>query len=146
MDISKEYIKMCRKATEVQELWEPDQGDAYVIGGAMPGNKHFGLTYLGCCWEKCEGCRYEVNQLRDECVWLLRPDQLQDIISTIDYTLWHEYYKDDEDKKELWWGHDGFSQDKSRLLVCGESSEIILIQLVMHEKYGKKWSDGKWIE
>ena len=30
MDLSVEYIKMCEKSTEIQELWNPTQGDYFL--------------------------------------------------------------------------------------------------------------------
>ena len=96
MDKSKEYIEMCRKAEEIQGAWEPDRGDAYIIGGAMPGDKHFGITYLGCCWQKCEGCKFEINELRYDCTWLPRQDQLQDMVKdekASAYFVLHIFYQ-----------------------------------------------------
>ena len=132
MDTSKEYIEMCKRAVEVQGLWEPSKGDAYIIGGAMPGDKHFGVTYLGCCWQKCEGCRFEVEELKYECVWLPRQDQLQRMIWTpimsnyksaqdfaCSFVGWVEYCVD-PDMEQLW------------------------LAFVMYEKYGKKWDDQDW--
>jgi len=79
VDLSKEYIKMC-DCPEIQDEWEPTRGDNYILGDAMPNNKHFAVIVLGCCWEKCSGCRYEVEDLKAECIWLPRQDQLQEMV------------------------------------------------------------------
>lgn len=33
MDTSPEYINMCKKATELQEMWKPETGDFYKLPG-----------------------------------------------------------------------------------------------------------------
>jgi len=130
MDTSKEYIEMAKRAVEVQGLWKPSKGDAYIIGGAMPGDKHFGVTYLGCCWQKCSGCRFEVEELKYECVWLPRQDQLQDMIDKPLANLTKRFYD--------YLKTTGFEVNLN-------SMEQLWLAFVMHEKYQKKWGGQDWI-
>ena len=59
MDTSPEYINMCKKATELQEMWKPETGDFYKLPG------HF-IT-----------CIVLKNSLIDmDAIWLPRVDQL----------------------------------------------------------------------
>ena len=59
MDTSEQYINMCRRAKELQEMWEPEPGDFYKLPG------HF-IT-----------CIVLKNSLIDmDAIWLPRIDQL----------------------------------------------------------------------
>lgn len=134
MDFSKEYIKMCRKATEIQELWEPKKGDAYILG--------IDICYLGCHWQECIGCQYEVNELRGECIWLPRQDQLQDMVQTdghkstliVHLINWMQdnikYFKDAEPEEQY----------------PTDSLEQLWLAFVMYEKYQKMWLKNRWVK
>jgi len=64
MDTSPEYINMCRKATELQEMWKPETGDFYKLPG------HF-IT-----------CIVLKNSLIDmDAIWLPRVDQLIEMLA-----------------------------------------------------------------
>ena len=145
MDLSKEYIKMC-DCPEIQDGWEPTRGDNYILGDAMPNNKHFAVIVLGCCWEKCSGCRYEVEDLKAECIWIPRQDQLQEMYCSIP--------KDGKHQKEA----------PSYLACCNvlceeiyefskkdcemglQSMEQLWLAFVMWELYQKRWDGEKWIK
>ena len=62
MDTSEQYINMCRRAKELQEMWEPEPGDFYKLPG------HF-IT-----------CIVLKNSLIDmDAIWLPRIDQCIDM-------------------------------------------------------------------
>ena len=142
MDTSKEYIEMCRKAPEIQELWKPEVGDiakmwlyrTKFIGCVI--NIHSGFVDL----EQGYG-----NQTKKELIWLPRQDQLQDIIGIGEHAdeitkcrcldcVILDFYK-------FWRDRDPIN-DGTALLT---SMEQLWLAFVMHEKYRKKWDGEEWI-
>lgn len=76
MDTSEQYINMCRKATELQAMWEPHDGDFFYyddlvnsIGDFVEVNNEIRPMSD---WET-----YKVKC--KECVWLPRIDQLHNL-------------------------------------------------------------------
>lgn len=67
MDTSEEYIKMCRTATKLQELWKPEFGDWF--SHVFDGNQKTEVV-----------CQPGVIYFAQESTWLPRQDQLQDIV------------------------------------------------------------------
>lgn len=120
MDTSKEYIEMCRKAAEIQEVWEPKDGD-FSTGDFSTGVGSV-IVQMPSKWS-----------WKPKVIWLPRQDQLQDMVdwsgygykvSTICYQI-DEFYE----KGGIVWG----------------SMEQLWLAFVMHEKYGKKWNGGDWV-
>ena len=136
MDLSKEYIKTC-DCKEIQDGWKPTRGDNYILGDAMPNNKHFAVIVLGCCWEKCSGCRCEVEDLKAECIWLPRQDQLQGMLPK--RTTWFEnlyrFY-------EWMTTHD--PSHFSSPCTMFSSMEQLWLAFVMWELYQKRWDGKEW--
>jgi hypothetical protein len=64
MDVSEEYIKMCEKATEIQEQWKPKAGDY-----ASNPQEDWGIVV------------YPAEVKKESETWLPRQDQLQDMFT-----------------------------------------------------------------
>jgi len=78
---------MSEKAKLIQDQWNPGPGDRYFISGEVKtaGNKT--RTYvLGCHWDKCDGCRAEVQEVG---TWLPTIEQLQKLF--LQYRDVHDY-------------------------------------------------------
>jgi hypothetical protein len=123
MDTSEQYIKMCKKAVEIQKLWKPATGDFYG-------------------WVICESTGHEIwqdgnkiNVVAD--IWLPRQDQLQKILAlnTTNKTLMlvdgqiREFYN--------------FAMDWN--FTKTNSMETLWLEFVMKELYNKTWNGKDWI-
>jgi len=122
MDTSKEYIEMCRKAVEVQGVWESKTGDWYFWSKAI-GNKIRVVQYDG---------KKDIY-----CTWLPRQDQLQDMVR--EDTDYHTLMKFDTWVFTLARVYDDIIIEKF-------SMEQLWLAFVMHEKYGKKWDGEDWVK
>lgn len=128
MDTSKEYILMCEKAAEVQELWEPKQNDFAFCDGA------YAVYHVSSCIEvPIKALKKSTNYF-----WLPRQDQLQKILGTALRDLvmvfalnWMNYL----DGYEL-------SQEAKQF----NSMEQLWLAFVMSEKYNKKWDGEAWVK
>lgn len=113
-----EYINMCQKAVEVQELWEPQEGDWYIS-----------KTLLFCMqWSLV------IDFVNDKTgiIWLPRQDQVQKILDMTDPHIITT-------RIDLWW-----KQDHIFTGFCG-SMEQLWLAFVMQEKYNKTWDGRDWV-
>ncbi len=144
MDTSKEYVKMCEKAVEIQEAWKPKCGDWFMcectfwcIGNAfqpstLPGGEPIPVEITG--KEYGWGC------IEDK-IWLPRQDQLQEMLSEIqkekpiirDNPIWLAGALIE------WVACDPAYANK------GASMEQLWLAFVMKEKYDKIWDGEDWI-
>jgi hypothetical protein len=78
MDTSQEYIDMCEKATEIQNLFQALEGDWYLCRCTdIKGYPHgYGLTILSC---GDPDIKSELLIKSPTDVWLPRQDQLQNL-------------------------------------------------------------------
>ena len=155
MDITKEYIKMCEKAVEIQGEWEPKVGDyvkrRYTLLGEEIDNRiwseedrneiivlHFKSTvggYFHACNEKGEERTFNNQQETHKatCLFLPRQDQLQEMVEFTgelcagETLLLMEFVRSLPDKL---------------LLV---SWEQLWLAFVMNELYSKQWNGEDWI-
>lgn len=121
MDTNKQYIKMCEKAEEIRKGHKWQDGDytnrglAYYSGR---GNWNVGVDSI------------------EECIWLPRQDQLQEMIGVgLDsfYMLWHEYEVFASCITPEW---------ADNL----DSMEQLWLAFVMKEKYNKVWVNDEWVK
>lgn len=118
MDTSDEYIEMCEKAEEIQSHWKFTDGD-YIYGRA-------------------HGCKLEVNIWSgydawdypcypSNGIWLLRQDQLQDMI-----------------KMDLgcicWEFNNSINTERFH------SYEQLWLVFVMQKIYKKRWNGSEWVK
>ena len=121
MDITPKYIKMCEMAKEIQDYWEIHTGDYYF-------SKYTEMVVIG--------LPHFSYKTKDHYIWLLRQDQLQEMIGTgvffvleaFNQFVFHEYgpycVKTFHSREQLW------------------------LAFVMKEKFNKMWDEKKeeWTE
>ncbi len=119
MDTSKEYIKMCEKATEIQGWWYVDFGDFY---NDIEDVVEVVLSVVN------------VHTSKKTLIWLPRQDQLQEMMSILHWGLtkkgkeWSTWKPTDQEFLEA------------------DSLEKALLKRVMKEKYNKTWNGKRWIK
>jgi len=140
--MSEQYISMCN-CPDIQGQWVPKAGDHYVLG--CKKDKTPAILILGCHWEECRGCQYEVTNWKDECVWLPRQDQLQEMAYNAK-TLGTEVHlaKSAIGKHGamFWWA----THNMYYALQFKNSMEQLWLAYVMYEKYNKKWNGKEWVK
>ena len=131
MDNTFIYIKMCKKAIEVQALWKQERGDmVYPYGMFMMTtlNSDNTKTYTFTMARDMGGGN--VVYVDDKSiVWLPNQDQLQEILGkSVSYNIigFYKYVK-----------HEGQSNNPSM--------EQLWLAFVMKEKFNKTWNGEKWI-
>lgn len=134
MDTTETYIKMCKKATEIQE-GKPQDGvggrwlkGSIIVNDGFQGERGDFYHIVDTNEERvCKSCGNAETYI--ECTkstWLPRRDQLQEM-SGLD---WRDF-----DKKCLAYEN----------TVSVPTKEQAGLRVVMSEKYGKFWSDGDWV-
>lgn len=123
MDTSKEYIKMCEKAVEVQENWKRNFGDY-----AWKGEDY--LCIPDACIILNDGTQI-IPPYGDKLIFLPRQDQLQGMIKdtyqsslVLSCALYHWIMKLD--------------------LRESDSMEQLWLAFVMKEKFNKTWNGEDW--
>jgi len=136
MDTSEQYIKMC-DCPEIQEQWKPEKGDWYQLGIKI--DRSPSICILGCHWNKCSGCRAEVESLKKECIWLPCQDQIQKMIigdiffSNTVLSRFHQYILNDE----------SIINTLSYGMISWEQAWIAFY---MKEKHNKVWDEDRWVK
>lgn len=152
MDVSKKYVEMCEKATEIQELWQYDDGDFYLHRFTDNNTddkskdligKDINMTLcISCNVKDSYGDQYisEYNP-KGENIWLPRQDQLQDIVfegetfgshtPTAMFKLLSDYLHRIKNPDCEYWHN-------------FESMEQLWLSFVMKEKYSKTWGGKEW--
>ena len=126
MDNSKDYIKMCEMAEEIQHD-KLNVGD-FVYDGRVGETRIYGLNYKQVIVE-------------DYAIWLPRQDQLQEMIEK----KWKDGFNDITGRKfypcDLLRAFCDFS------VYCKpkESMEQLWLAFVMKEKYNKVWNGEDWV-
>lgn len=116
MDTSKEYAKMC-DCPEIQgERGEPEITDFCVVN-----------VYAECDYPDGENAQSYRNN-----IWLPRQDQLQLMLSDIEYTI--TYHITPKPHWDVGFYH--FAED---------TAEQALLKLVMFELYKKEWAGNEWV-
>ena len=122
MDFSKHYIEMCRKAEELQALWDPQPGDFYL-------DSEDDEIYTLCA---ARHCTFSLGYANTD-IWLPRQDQLQRI-----------WMKENEGGKDMWQAFYDFLTKKQSYIedqLGWYSPEILWLAFVMYEKYQKVWNE-----
>jgi len=138
MDTSKEYVEMCRKAVEIQELWKPEAGDWTLShrDGVKPLDSITislaGLTPFG-----ANGAR-----IRSDMIWLPRQDQLQEMVCS-DIRILIDSFVDCFNGIACIKLSSGM-KNSGLHIIDFDSMEQLWFAFVMHEKHGKKWDGEEW--
>ena len=141
MDTSKEYIEMCRKATEIQATWIIKEGDFSIQANdeKTVDNIHAvgELTTIGNSIEHvyCE-CSNGNSFHQQIWIWLPRQDQLQEMIGDFDTTI--------VDTVELMADmYDCLNEELVKYIHAGSWERFWLIR-VMYINHGKTWNGNEW--
>lgn len=142
MEIPKEYIEQCEKAVEIQELWEPEEGDFILNISAtpLPPAKHF--IYVNYLQQPfCNSPHWELitTMKRTFLIWLPRIDQLQKMCIN--------YLKKDGYCMNLVFKLNDFYTHSLVLFNKCTTMEQVWLMIVMKEKFNKSWDSVKkdWI-
>jgi len=128
MDLSREYIKMCAEAREIQKKWIPKLGEFLWLG----------LKYIcdeSACRVLCDD-PVRFGLYKSDEVWLPRRDQLQEMLAPENY-FWYSVRLKSLNKK---------LRDTYRSRNFIGSGEQFWLCVVMLIKYGKVWNpvEEKW--
>ena len=151
MDTSVEFIKMCEKAVEVQELWKPDDGDFIAHWMPVPvendstkllekGCIHYDVVMnkWNCNWieARITGAFYDLNLTHPDkfYIWLPRQDQLQGMVverwSSV-FGMISAFY--------------GWIKSPCIDSVGFHASmEQLWLAFIVSEKYNKTWTGTEW--
>jgi len=120
MDTTKEYIKMCEKAKEIQKSFQSLHDTI----------NHPHNLYIDRNTYKVESFN---NYKHRNNIWLPRQDQLQEMVSSrnaynlmLIFELWYDKHCGDDSEYEY------------------GSMEQLWLAFVMKEKYQKQWDGEKW--
>jgi len=133
--ITKNYIKMCEKAEEIQKIKSNKMGDWYNL-------KYDGVVALG---EKYEYSIAEWDIRRLEGIWLPTQEQLQEIIQ--------KYYQCNPNIKGLKCGDSiNLFMLKRFLDFTAENRKLVWdinslwLAFVMKEHWNKIWTGEEWVK
>ena len=175
MDISKEYVKMCEKAVEIQNLWKPQDFD-FVMGQYISVIK---------VWEIVQDVGHaSLKPLfttagkwawysREELIWLPRQDQLQYMVLDIGgnpFKLYNNFpsllvrefneainpnmnqtlgRNTEDNHLEHFDKVAKFEKERSlrqNYYEDFDTMEQLWLAFVMERKYGKKWNGREWVQ
>lgn len=143
MDITKLYVDMCEKSSEIQGLWKPEMGDWFhaectdwqigQAGFAYEGkvNEVPRVMYDGKPIPYLTAELSAEGWLHEKLIWLPRQDQLQGMIK------WDSIFI-------IKRGDTYFRRSCGTNYEQGKSLEQVWLAFVMKEKYNKTWKDETW--
>ncbi len=149
MDIYKEYIKMCKRAEEIQENWIVNCCD--LVSSKYNNYVYQILEIEGCFFDSKA---YKVRIRRDDgvvggdntnnLIWLPRQDQLQDMVKQThpNPNKFTEILQDLFGFTEFIWDEDGIVNKD--LAFEPQSFEQLLLAYVMETNYNKIWNKEEW--
>jgi len=144
--ITKNYIRMCEKAKQIQKLWIPGLGDIcinktdneevmIVASRGKIADKEYKFVYLGIGGREQRDYWHKKDQL----IWLPTQGQLQEMINIREY--WFSImFK--EGKFIFTYLYD--INNKNYQSFKGNSIKECLLKLIMKEKYNKIWTGNDW--
>lgn len=141
MDTSLTYVKMCKKAEEIQGYWKHLTGDYCSWSESIYLLHNWGDKGLTIDWDDLSDsnaiCVVSPNDEYGEylkysnVIWLPRQDQLQEIFGTYDYCCIKLYEMGD-------------GCEPIHLTV--DSFEKLWLAFVMKKKFKKIWTEEDWVE
>jgi len=145
MDETPEYILMCQKATEIQEVWRPAAGD-FMATTNRTEPPNVVVNYIGRTWSGMKRLAFNLDD--KECfsslmTWLPRQDQLQDmmIVDTFDtYELFCMFDGDFLEQYEV-----GGQVRMPKWVNGSWSLEMFWLSVIMKEKHNKVWNGQDWV-
>lgn len=128
MDTSEVYVKMCEKATEIQDWHQDNIQDADFI------KDNLGMVYAA-----DESC---LAGDIDNYIWLPRQDQLQEMMQPCGYVELIRDFSDFCFRQSYHCSDEGTHNPAVAYL---DSMEQLWLAFVMKEKFGKVWNGEDWI-
>ena len=139
MDTSKEYIKMCEKAWEIQRI-APKEDTVKALEDYkselfyLPLENKIALGH----WDNDEG-DWMIGHYRDnkeDAIWLPRQDQLQEMVDVKDGRSFSDALTDI---------YEDFMEGMKDYYYDSNSMEQLWLAFVMKEKFNKVWDGEEWI-
>ena len=137
MDISNDYIEMCRYP-DIQKQWDQRNGDFFWRQGELCLlHKHKTVQYGSeNPWLKPSGIQisdgWEI-EVDHKSIWLPLQDQLQDMVDWKKYDISISYYS-------MPWVFEWRGNQPKVYGVNGNSMEQLWLLFVMKERYNKEWT------
>lgn len=136
MDTSKEYILMCRKVKEIQQIFKTrGLGENDFINRDMPDSNRSGFVLM---------------------IWLPRQDQLQEMIlgeykekfkNSLAFISKGEGYLSEEIMKDiLTWSNADRKIWQGGKKKWWKSMEQLWLAFVMHKIFNKTWNNHSWVD
>lgn len=126
MNPSETYIKMCEKAEELQEQWQPNAGD-YI------GQR--GTHYIDFIAPERLLVADSLTNIKEIAFWLPRQDQLWKMLPTLWSYILHYH------GPQL-----GYCLCADRVKWSGRELESVLLQACLFLIYRKRWNGKEWID
>ena len=133
MDCSSDYIKMCEKAAEIQELRKEKDGDFFSRG--LAGVEVWSESYTAEYGDKIENAD----------VWLPRQDQLQEMLLIEPINSEWICNPTDSELAMLFVDFIDNEIDRRNQLRLTESMEQLWLSFTMAEKFNKYWDGESWV-
>jgi len=140
VDISKEYIEMCKNAVEVQRNWEPIIGDCVKIN-------HLDVDIITKIdtdslnpFRTSAGYGFNYPSYINKIIWLPRQDQLQKLSNNYyekgQYNLLTKFYD--------WCTLFSYTYDNESPINFFNTMEQLWLGFIMFERYKKVWDSETW--
>ncbi len=143
MDTTEQYVKMCEKAKEIQERYNPDEHNCLWDGALRWDWDRERLEYDG--YRDYGGSKLHIFKSYDSylwhCIWLPRQDQLQEMV----LGYWREMGWE-VDTRRLIDEFNYFVGVQLLSVVRISSMEQLLLAFVMKEKHGKTRDGTEWVK
>jgi len=139
--ITKNYIKMCEQAEEIQKVCKNVAGDWFY---SIKLNQYYINNHIG------EGWKHYIDL-----TWLPTQEQLQEMILPVLKIKYNKYWKLNKMKRLANWVFGIFFrfikeniQDSENRPICNHSNNMneLWLAFVMYEKYQKIWTGEKWVK
>ncbi len=159
MDISQEYIQMCRKAEEIQEAWQPADWDyaycpiskgVWVLSGYETDSGYYGHEVRSDPFTgkriSIVGCSSALHKRYRGHIFIPRQDQLFAMMTGSWYDVLDRFIQfcsprllTVSDRKRDIETHRTLQPDPT-------SIEDVCLRFIMASKYGKVWDGKEWVK
>jgi hypothetical protein len=149
MDTSKEYIEMCKGAVEIQEAWNPKEGD-FMLNLSAVGGPYLFTNYKYQPNSNNNRWELEVYERLNHLLWLPRQDQLQELVAPLNFDITFRHKGKGSKTKNIYVGfaikHTHSPEHEYQILNRMATMEQLWLAFVMKEKYQKAYLDDEWVE
>ena len=142
MDTSEQYIKMCKRAEEIQGQWKPAEAD-FMFNTAVGETTFIRVNRTTDRRRRHHSIPYN----KDRFFWLPRQDQLQEMVGVQDAReLLLSFHRFTHPADGMSIRQEDFEDVKARTKYRSlfTSMEQLWLAFVMKEKYNKVWNGGDW--